>query len=417
MPLDLNNSKGELVIDPYKNKEKFDNWDKRIETISRENEAIIVRYIMDLKQGINLNPKAVKGKRGYHRLITQKHRLKRVAELLEKHYKIKNIAPTTPQELKKLEGAIGDLFSKMEDGEIKKKDGKRYISIRDYIKGFKAFWHWFMVYMKREKDKMIPDIAQYIAVKEDRKPHFVYFGETGSISVEEAFKKLLNAAKPEYKVPMSFLFDSGIRTPTEFLNIKRKDITPIKDKPFFWLNIREETAKVYGRKIKLMLCHELLKDYLEENSFKPDDFIFKISPRVFNQYIKRLGEKVLGKKEITMYDFRHNSACYWLPRYKNESALLYRFGWKDSKMIHYYTELLGMKDTIQDDDMLVDIAKTDLQKKLEMEMRERELLKEKMTRMEKQFNQINVFMNALTKNDPEVVKLLAAKAKEHKLTI
>ena len=52
-----------------------------------------------------------------------------------------------------------------------------------------------------------------------------------------------------------------------------------------------------------------------------------------------------------MYDFRHNSCCYWLPRYKSESALKYRFGWKKSDKIHYYSELLGMEDTIQKEDL------------------------------------------------------------------
>ena len=75
---------------------------------------------------------------------------------------------------------------------------------------------------------------------------------------------------------MAFLFDSGIRV-TEFLNIKRKDITPIKDSDYHFLNIRDEVAKIFGRKIKLMLCNDLLKEHLANNSFKPDDFINFIS--------------------------------------------------------------------------------------------------------------------------------------------
>ena len=267
--------------------------------------------------------------------------------------------------------------------------------------------------MKKEKDIIIPDIVQYITIKEDRKPRFVYFGQVGSVSVEDAFKRLLNATKPAYKTYLSFLFDSGIRSPTESVNVKRKDITPIAGTPYFWLNIRDETSKTFGRKIKLMLCHDLLKDYLAENNFSPDEFIFKICPRVVNQYLSRLGEKVLGKKGITSYDFRHNSACYWLPRYKNESALMYRFGWKDSKMIHYYTELMGMKDTIQDEDLMVDVTKTDLQKQLENEKREREILKEEMSKLQEQFGKMNMFMNLLTKNDPEVIKYLSEKARQH----
>ena len=114
-----------------------------------------------------------------------------------------------------------------------------------------------------------------------------------------------------------------------------------------------------------MLSYELLRNYLTENTFKSDDFIFPVNASVTNQYIKRLEERVLGKKGITMYDFRHNSCCYWLPRYKSESALKYRFGWKKSDKIHYYSELLGMKDTINEDDLFIDNSKTEIEKRLE----------------------------------------------------
>ena len=42
----------------------------------------------------------------------------------------------------------------------------------------------------------------------------------------------------------------------------------------------------------------------------------------------------------------------------------YRFGWRKSDKIHYYSEMLGMKDTIRQEDMLVDVTKTDIEKEL-----------------------------------------------------
>ena len=250
MPLDVDNNKGELVIDPYKHKERYKNWNKVIDDISKTNSDIIVRYLEDMRKGININPNATKGKRGYHRLNNQKHRLKKITELLEKHFKVKNLAITTQEQAEKMEETVRELFEKLEEGDIKKQNGKRYLSVRDYIKGFKAFWHWYMVYMRREKKILLPDITEYLTIKEDRKPQFVYFGEVGSVTVEEGFKKLLNNAKPKYKTLMAFLFDSGIRCPTELMNVKRKDITPIKDSSYFWLNIRDETSKTFGRTCK-----------------------------------------------------------------------------------------------------------------------------------------------------------------------
>jgi hypothetical protein len=91
---------------------------------------------------------------------------------------------------------------------------------------------------------------------------------------------------------------------------------------------------------------------------------------------------------MSLYDFRHNSACYWLPRYKSESALKYRFGWKKSEMVHYYTEFLGMKDTIQNEDLYVDITKTELEQQIEQERKSRLLLEDDVAEMKKMIKTI-----------------------------
>src|SRR3989338_10165483 len=101
-----------------------------------------------------------------------------------------------------------------------------------------------------------------------------------------------------------------------------------------------------------MLSSHLIKDYVKNKELKPEDQLFNIDPPTVNKYLKRLVIRIFGDKEseagekyskISMYDFRHISCCYWLPRYKSESALKYRFGWKKSDKIHYYIELLVMR--------------------------------------------------------------------------
>ena len=138
-------------------------------------------------------------------------------------------------------------------------------------------------------------------------------------------------------------------------------------------------------------------EYIKNKELNPEDQLFPISPSSTNKYLKNLANKVFGDKEspageiycnLTMYDFRHISCCYWLPRYKSESALKYRFGWKKSDKIHYYSELLGMKDTIQEEDLLDDITKTELEKRLTKTERQNVLLREKMNNMEGQMKGI-----------------------------
>lgn len=416
MVMDVDNLDGELVRDPHNSKETFKSWNRRVDGVGVENERIIVQYIDDMRAGRNVPPKAPKGKRSYHRLLTLRIRLKRMCELLKKYENVDQIAPGSSEMLRSFERSVASLFEKMEDGSARKIGGGRFVSTRDYMKDFKAYWHWYMTMMKREHDTSVVDITEYLTVKHHRKPKFIFFGEPGETTVEEGFRKLYDHAKYEYRPLIAFLFDSGIRSPTELVNIKRKDITPISGTPYFQLTVRPETSKTFGRSFKLMFCHEQLRQHLAEHDFSPGDFVFPICPRVVNQYLKRLGERVLKKPGITMYDFRHNSVCYFLPRYKNENALKYRFGWKKAEMIHYYSEFLGMRDTLNEEDFLVDVTKSELEKQLDAERKRRVQLDEELKAMRSDFSRINDFMNALTK-EGAVVDVMAKTAKKNGIPV
>jgi len=170
------------------------------------------------------------------------------------------------------------------------------------------------------------------------------------------------------------------------------------------LQIRDEISKTFGRRIKLMLCSKIIKDYIEENKLNSEDQLFNINPAVVNRYLKILAVKVLGKglseagelySRLSMYDFRHCSCCYWLPRYKSESALKYRFGWKKSDKIHYYSELLGMKDTISEEDILIDITKTEIEKRLAKNEQKAEFLQEDNKHLRDQMQKILLLVKEL----------------------
>jgi integrase len=268
----------------------------------------------------------------------------------------------------------------MRNGEIKRMDGKEYIGTADYIKVFKAFWHWHQK-TKRKQGIEIQDITIDLDTSRD-KPKWVYL-------TEKQVKQMCENAKYDYKVLMMFLFDTGIRAPTELMNVKVSDLyNECKE-----LNIREETSKTFGRRIKLLLCRDMIKEFILVKKLSKEDYLFKISPPIANQYIKRLALKLFGNEEseaggkysqISLYDFRHISCCYWLPRYKSESALKYRFGWKKSDKIHYYSELLGMKDTISEEDLLIDVTKTEIEKRLAQAEKDKEIMGERMAELEEQ---------------------------------
>jgi len=377
-----------MKIDPYHHKEKYLAWKEKnkqgIPDIGKENSDLTLQYINDMERGINISSASTKGSRSFIRLNTLRDKLCFFSKKFKEIYRVDKVTDINEEQLI-------SFFSDMKNGVLKRKDGRKYLSVSTYSNVFKAFWHWHMKINKKQKIE-ITDITLDLDTRQE-KPKWVYL-------TEEQVKKLCDNARYDYKVLIMFLFDTGIRSPTELINIKVSDLhNDCKE-----LQVREEISKTFGRRFKLMLCSDLLKEYIKNEQLGADDYLFQINHATVNKYFKRLAFRLFGNKvteaganysDLTMYDFRHISCCYWLPRYKSESALKYRFGWKKSDKIHYYSELLGMKDTIQEDDMLIDVTRTEIEKRLEKSEREKDILQERLSVMEDQMKRILEVTNKL----------------------
>jgi len=379
-----------MKIDPYNHKERYIKWKQTAQhsglpELSKYNSNLLLQYVEDMENGLNVANCNVKGPRSYIRLNSIRDKTRFFSMKFKEIYGLDKITGITEDQLIKF-------FTNMRKGNIVRQDGKRYASTAYFVKIFKAFWHWW-IKVNKKKGIEIPDITNDLDTSQD-KPKWVYL-------TEKQVRQLCDKARHEYKVLMMFLFDSGIRSPSELINIKVSDLyADCKE-----LHIRDEISKTFGRRIKLMVCHKLLKNYAIENGLEKENFLFPINPKVANRYLKRLASKVLGENqseagakfsELTMYDFRHISCCYWLPRYKSESALKYRFGWKKSDKIHYYSELLGMKDTISEEDLLIDITKTEIEKRLTQSENQNQLLREELDRVKEQMREIMMLTNKLS---------------------
>lgn len=366
-----------MKIDPYKHKERYQGWKNNcqgeIEGISKTNSDIIFQYLEDMEIGRNVSSRSTKGPRSFIRLNTLRQKLLFFSKRFKIEFGLEDITQVTEDQIIKF-------FAKVRTGEVARDDGKIYASIDTYGKAFKAFWHWW-IKVNRKKGITIQDITIDLDVRRD-KPSWVYL-------TEEQIRRLSDNANFKYRTLMMFLYDSGVRAPTELVNIKISDF----HNDFKEVHIRDEISKTFGRRIKLLLCSDLIKRYVQEEKLKQEDYLFSLKPENANRYIKSLCKKLFGEGDspagdkysnMTMYDFRHCSCCYWLPRYKSESALKYRFGWKKSEKIHYYSELLGMSDTISEEDLFVDADKTKIEKENEQIRRQNEILQERMANMEVQ---------------------------------
>lgn len=340
--------------DLYKGEEKLNNFLKNteingIEGVSKEISELIIQFVKDLRIGLNISPQSRRGPREAHSLNNKRQKLIFIFRKLEERG-LNKISKITEEELHKL-------FADMRLGVIATRIGKPYKATGDYVATFKNFWHWYQRVNRKKKNKIIEDITTDLD-RRGEKPKFIYF-------TEKDFERILEKASYDMKPTIALAFDSGAR-PTELMNIRVCDFS----NDFKEVMIREETSKTFGRRIKLMMCSEQVKNYVSLLGLKSEDYIIQKSMPMVNKELRFLGKKVLTKeqlkfKNLAMYDFRHSSACFWLVRYKSESSMKYRFGWKKTDMIHYYTEYLGMKDTITVDDMYIDITKMELEKEVD----------------------------------------------------
>jgi integrase len=371
-------------IDPYKSKQAYLNWKSRVKegipNITKESSEIIKQYLEDMEIGRNVAISNKKGSRSFIRLNTLRLKIVFLVRQFESRYNLEYITKIKEEQ-------ILNFFTDMRNGLIKKRNGENYKAVRDYAKMFKAFWHWHQR-SSRKKGVLIEDITVDLDTSGE-KPKWVYLTEGQVMS-------LANNANNKYKTLILFLLDTGIRSPTELVNVKVEDLS----ENYKTLHIK--ISKTFDRKINLMICSNHLKRYIEDNQLKKEDHLFPICPSVTNRHLKRMAKDLFGEEkteggkkysELTMYDLRHISCCYWLLRYKSEAEIMYRFGWRKSDKVHYYSEFKGMKDTISEDDMLIDVTKTEIERKLEKSETEKMLLEARMSRLEEDFAKVTELTN------------------------
>ncbi len=375
-----------MKVDPYHSDRTYKDWKEETESVgisglSKTNCKLLLEYINDMETGQNIARGSKKGARSYTRLNALRVKLIFLFRTLEERG-IHNSAKTKEKE-------INSLFDDMRKGVIKKINGETYKSVGDYVKDFKSFWHW-LIKVNKKKDIEIQDITEDLDTSKEENT-FVYF-------TKDELEKMLPYFTPDEQTMMLFMFDTIIRSPTELMNVRISDVASDLSEA----TIRDETSKTYGRTIKLLLCKDALKEYLKRNSdIKSNEYLFQFSAPYFNRKLKKVSDQVFegrstkgGKSfaELSMYDFRHSGACHWRTgAYRSKiDALMYRGGWSNLEMLNYYTKKLGMKDSIEKDDLLVGLDKTELEKEIDRLKRERdyerELNEKKMKVFEEKLN-------------------------------
>lgn len=366
---------------------------KTVYTITKENEALLKAWCDDWRVGKNVS--TVKGARREVTIINNYRRLKTISFFAQRKYGIKDITLIT-------EDQILAIFHEMQTGKIVKPNGKHYTTIANFQSRFKVFWRWWTKKNKKETGKEIPDISADILAERHR-PDFVHL-------TKDEIEKMANQCRHEYKTLLWFYFDSGVR-PQEGKFLKVGDIQIDGKHNCVWLNIREEIAKKgsFGRRIKLYISGELMTKWVDGKA--KDELLFPMKPPATNKYIKRLSF-ALFKKKVHLYDLRHSSVIHYVNIIKKDALLKYRYGWKQSDKIEYYSRYIGLQDDVTEDDLLEQETRTKLEKEVGQLQRQVNLQKEQLSADNAEKNTLALQVAELEHQMLDVKKLLAMVARK-----
>jgi len=352
-----------------------------IDGISKNNSDILIEYVFDMEQGLNVPRGSKKGGRSLQRLNSLRSRIAFIMRILE-NSGIKDIRKASEQDLMRL-------FNDMRKGVLKTKSGEAYKSVADYVKVLKAFWHWHMT-KNRKAGIQVPDICEDLDTSRE-KGRFVYL-------TKDQLERMLPYFTEDEQVVLMFVFDTLIRSPTELLSMKVKDIYQKNGEAYF--NIPAEISKTIGRQGNFLYCGEAVIKYIERKKLRPEDYLFSFSYTAFNDKMQAVAKQLFGDKlshprgeiysKITLYDLRHSGACH-LRQLAQKSgkisldSIRQRGAWVDLTMLNYYTEFLGLTGEIRKEDLMVEEDKSKLEKDIDE-------LKKKYESSVKMLNELNSFM-------------------------
>ena len=317
-------------VDPYHHRERWEAWRRRnckgIKRIQKENSDLILSFLFDMELGRNVSPTSKKGARSHIRLNSLKCKML----FLARHFN-KPLSDMTEDEVMRF-------FYDLRSGKIRRPDGETYIGVSDIVKDFKTFWNWLLRTNRTKKN-----IITYLSRSDGIKPAWVYL-------TEKQFYEVLKKVDSHIAPLILFMYDSGMRV-TEANSIRVRDFSD----DFQKLNISQEISKTFGRKITLSFSIEAIKKFVKQQNLTSNDRLFIVCPAALNKQLRKAARAVFGNalspareeyRKLTLYDLRHNAACYWAQRYPTMRGLMYRFGWKREEQASYYHEFLGFRDEI-----------------------------------------------------------------------
>jgi integrase len=144
---------------------------------------------------------------------------------------------------------------------------------------------------------------------------------------------------------LMLLFDGGFRI-EELANLRWVDVQRPPERECYRAHIRKETSKTQRERwVSLWLATDFITSYRNSekqrlgNAFDPNGYLFTTSYNKLYITVRRIGEKVLGRK-ISPHTMRHSSASYYANIIKTYQQFCSRYGWRLNSGVaqRYYHE-------------------------------------------------------------------------------
>jgi len=334
--------------DVFNHKVFYKKWEDKLTSkyiegdLTKENSVLFIKYIKHLSESKSV---------GYAN--RNRSKVKQILRALQN----KGVHDITRATLKQVE----DYFYEW------KKAGHS----EDYAKRWNALWNWYKEQNRRE-GKVVLDLSinlKNFKQKDAGESSFVWL-------TKDEFDKFRSYFDEDKQTILLFIFDSLIRYPTEILSLKVENI--FEKNGEVWVEIPKEISKTIGRKFNLVYAGESILKYIKKHEKKPEDYLFNFSPAMFNQEMQRVAKQLFdGKKSeggelfknITGYDLRHSGAIHFRQLFQKTGQSLdllrERGGWNNFNIINYYTKRLGLDGHIQKEKLLLQEDKTRIEKQVE----------------------------------------------------
>ena len=220
---------------------------------------------------------------------------------------------------------IRSFVNRLHKGEFRTQRGNKEYSgssKADAKKFLKQFYKWL-----EGEGERYPDKVRWIrtSIAKDEKPE-----EKDTVTIKQTHKIAQQLRKPEDRILIYLLFDSGFRA-QEILSAKKKDLTRkeyTEDGEKCWW-IKCNKSKTIHRTVPVPLFTSEINQFVQTGYYKslePEQKLIQKGYRAMLNAIKRASEKAINKK-LTTHSFRHSSATYYAQELGDHYALCDRYGW------------------------------------------------------------------------------------------